>query len=108
MKCWASSLDIRNFLIENAEENVVKSFQYTIADSVGIHIRTITPLIKKAREFPGCEFTISKNDNTVNLFRTSAVLKMAVKGGDTVTITVTGDGEEAAAEALKTFFQEHL
>ena len=86
----------------------MKSFQYTIADAVGIHLRTITPLIKKAREFPGCEFTIAKGDNKVNLLRTSAVLKMAVKQGDTITVTVAGNGEETAAEALETFFRENL
>ena len=30
----------------------MKTFQYTITDPVGIHLRTVTPLIKKVKEFP--------------------------------------------------------
>ena len=38
----------------------MKTFQYTITDPVGIHLRTVTPLIKKVKEFPGHEMTITK------------------------------------------------
>ncbi len=86
----------------------MKSFDYTINDPVGIHIRTITPLVKKIKEFPGNEFTISKGDNTVSLLRSSAVLRMAIRQGDTVTVRVTGDNEEAAAAAVEEFFKENL
>ena len=86
----------------------MKTFQYTITDPVGIHLRTVTPLIKKVKEFPGHEITIAKGENTVSLLRSSAVLKMAVKQGDTVTVCVNGDNEEAAAAALETFFKDNL
>ncbi len=86
----------------------MKTFQYTITDPVGIHLRTVTPLIKKVKEFPGHEMTITKGENTVNLLRSSAVLKMAVKQGETVTVHVSGDNEEAAAAALEAFFRENL
>ena len=69
----------------------MKSFQYTITDPVGIHLRTITPLVKKIKEYPGHEFTISKGDSSANLLRSSAVLRMAVKQGDTVTVRVEGE-----------------
>ena len=86
----------------------MKSFEYTITDPVGIHIRTITPLVKKIKEYPGHEFTITKGDNTVSLLRSSAVLRMAVKQGDVVTVNVSGDNEEAAAAAVEAFFKENL
>ena len=44
----------------------------------------------------------------MNLLRSSAVLKMAVKQGETVTVCVSGDNEEAAAAALEAFFKENL
>ena len=86
----------------------MKTFQYTVTDPVGIHLRTVTPLIKKVKEFPGHEITITRGENTVSLLRSSAVLKMAVKQGDTVTVCVSGDTEEAAAAALVAFFKENL
>lgn len=86
----------------------MKTFQYTVTDPVGIHLRTVTPLIKKVKEFPGHEITITRGESTVSLLRSSAVLKMAVKQGDTVTVCVSGDNEEAAAAALETFFRENL
>ena len=86
----------------------MKTFQYTIADPVGIHLRTVTPLVKKVKEFPSHEITITKGENTVSLLRSSAVLKMAVKQGETVTVSVSGDNEEAAAAALEAFFKEKL
>ena len=86
----------------------MKSFEYTITDPVGIHIRTITPLVKKIKEYPGHEFTITKDDNTVSLLRSSAVLRMAVKQGDVVTVNVSGNNEEAAAAAGEAFFKENL
>ena len=86
----------------------MKSFEYTITDPVGIHIRTITPLVKKIKEYPGHEFTITKGDSTVSLLRSSAVLRMAVKQGDLVTVNVSGDNEDAAAAAVEAFFKENL
>ncbi len=86
----------------------MKSFEYTITDPVGIHLRTITPLIKKVKEFPGHEVTIAKGGSAVSLLRSSAVLKMAVRQGDTVTVCVSGDNEESAAAALEAFFRENM
>ena len=86
----------------------MKSFEYTITDPVGIHIRTITPLVKKIKEYPGHEFTITKDGNTVSLLRSSTVLRMAVKQGDVVTVNVSGNNEEAAAAAVEAFFKENL
>ena len=37
-----------------------------------------------------------------------AVMGLAVKGGDTVTVTVQGSDEEQAATALRQWLQEHL
>ena len=84
------------------------SFDYTITDPVGIHLRTITPLVKKVREFPGHEITITKGESSASLLRSSAVLRMAVKQGDTVTVRVEGDNEAAVAAAVESFFRENL
>ena len=86
----------------------MKSFDYTITDPVGIHLRNITPLIRLAREYPGCEVTIVKGGSAASLFRNTAVLKLAVKQGDTVTVRAEGENEAAAADALEAFFRENL
>ena len=86
----------------------MKPFEYTITDPVGIHIRTITPLVKKIKEFPGVSASISLGDSTANLLRTTAVLKLAVKHGDKVAVNVEGENEESAAAAIEAFFKENL
>lgn len=86
------------------------SFDYTLtdADPAGIHVRSVGPLIAKFKEFPGHTVTITKGDKSVNALRSFQLMGMGIKPGDTITVTVEGENETAAAEAFRTYFAEHL
>ena len=66
----------------------MKEFTYTITDPEGIHARPAGELVKAAKAF---ESAIKLN-----------------KEGKSVTITVEGSDEEAAAQAMENFFKTTL
>ena len=43
----------------------MKSFEYTITDPLGIHIRSAGLLAKTAKEFAGAVVTVTKSGSTV-------------------------------------------
>lgn len=85
----------------------MKTFTYTIKDEVGIHARPAGVLAKKAKEFDS-EIIIDKNGKSVNATKLIMLMGLGVKCGETVTVTVTGSDEEAAAKAMEEFFEANL
>lgn len=85
----------------------MKTFTYTIKDEVGIHARPAGVLAKKAKEFDS-EIIIDKNGKSVNATKLMMLMGLGVKCGETVTVTVTGSDEEAAAKAMEEFFEANL
>ena len=83
----------------------MKQFQYTITDLMGLHARPAGQLAKPLNS----TITITKEDGkSANAARLMAVMTLAVKAGQTVTVTVEGGDEEANFAAMETFFQENL
>lgn len=85
----------------------MKSFSYTVKDELGIHARPAGMLVKEVKNFQS-KVTLEKDGKTVDASRLMAVMSMGVKKDQTVTVTVEGDDEEAACEALKAFFETNL
>ena len=85
----------------------MKQFNYTITDEVGIHARPAGMLAKTATGFQS-EIIIEKDGKTVNATKLMMLMGMGIKCGDTVTVTVTGEDEEVAADALQDFFSTNL
>ena len=85
----------------------MKQFNYTITDEVGIHARPAGMLAKTAKRFQS-EIIIEKDGKTVNATKLMMLMGMGIKCGDTVTVTVTGEDEEAATCALQDFFAANL
>lgn len=85
----------------------MKTFEYTIKDELGIHARPAGLLVKEAKKFES-EFTITKDGKTKKLTQLMMLMSLGVKQGDTVTVTAEGADEEAAAAALKEFFENNL
>lgn len=85
----------------------MKSFEYTVKDELGIHARPAGMLAKAAKALDS-EITITKGDKTVGAARLMALMGLAVKCGDTVTVTINGGNEEASERAMKEFFEANL
>ena len=85
----------------------MKTFSYTIKDEIGIHARPAGLLAKKAKEFQST-ITIEKAGQSETAAKLRMLMGLGVKGGDTVTVTVEGADEEAAAAAIEEFFKANL
>ena len=85
----------------------MKSFSYTVKDELGIHARPAGMLVKEVKNFQS-KVTLEKDGKSVDASRLTAVMGMGVKKDQTVTVTVEGDDEDAACEAIKAFFETNL
>ena len=85
----------------------MKSFSYTVKDELGIHARPAGMLVKEVKNFKS-KVTLEKDGKGNDATRLMAVMSMGVKKDQTVTITVEGADEDAAYDALKSFFETNL
>ncbi|MGN0368012.1 MAG: HPr family phosphocarrier protein [Wujia sp.] len=85
----------------------MKSFEYTITDEVGIHARPAGLLAKKVKEYAS-KVVIEKDGKSAEAQKLMAVMALGVKKGETVTVKVEGDDEDAAVIEMETFFKENL
>ena len=86
----------------------MKQFIYTIKDPLGIHARPAGLLAKAAKAFADTTVTVSKNGTTVKASQLMKLMSLGVKQGDEVVVAAEGASEEAAIEAMETFFKENL
>lgn len=85
----------------------MKSFSYTVKDELGIHARPAGMLVKEVKNFKS-KVTLEKDGKVIDAARLMAVMSMGVKKDQTVIITVEGTDEDAAYDALKSFFETNL
>lgn len=85
----------------------MKQFDYVIQDPEGIHARPAGLLVKEAGKFSS-NITISKGEKSGDLKRIFAVMGLAAKKGETITVTADGADEDAAISALKSAFEANL
>jgi len=78
----------------------MKQIEYTITDEYGIHARPAGILVKKMQEFDS-DITITKGEKTVSLKKLFALMGLAVKNGDTITITADGTDETKAIKSAE-------
>lgn len=87
----------------------MKSFRYTLKDPLGLHARPAGLLVKEAQRFESdCDLTVAESGKSASLKRLLALMGLGVKGGNTVTVTVRGQDEAVAANALEAWMQTHL
>ena len=89
------------------EEIIIKEFSYEIKDPVGIHARPAGLLVREAGKYSS-EITIIKDGKEADAKKLFGVMGLAVKQDDKVTVRISGDDEETAAENLEKFFKENL
>ena len=85
----------------------MKSFSYTVKDELGIHARPAGMLVKEVKNFKS-KVTLEKDGKVIDATLLMAVMSMGLKKDQTVTITVEGADEDAAYDALKSFFETNL
>ena len=85
----------------------MKEFQYTVKDACGIHARPAGLLVKVVKGFSRTA-TLEKNGKPCDLRKLMALMGMGVKQGETVTVKVEGEDEEAAAAAIQQFLTENV
>ena len=83
----------------------MKQFTVSIQDKEGLHARPAGLLSKAAKGFESA-VTLTKGEKTADLKKIFAVMGLAIKGGDVITVTCDGADEDAAAAALETMFAE--
>ena len=82
----------------------MKEFSYVIQDKIGIHARPAGLLVKEAGKFAS-DITVYKGEKSASVKKLFALMGLAVKHGDEVTVRICGSDEEAAFEAVKRFFE---
>lgn len=85
----------------------MEKFAYVITNPEGIHARPAGMLVKAALQFQS-SVILEKGDRTGDAKRIFSVIGLGVKMGDEVIVTIEGADEDAAASAIKEFFQENL
>ena len=85
----------------------MKQFTYTITDPVGIHARPAGLLAKAAAGYQSA-ITLEVNGAKSDAKRLMAIMRLAAKQGMELTVTCSGEDEDAAAEGLAKFLKENL
>ena len=85
----------------------MKEFQYTVKDACGIHARPAGLLVKTVKGVASTA-TLEKDGKSCDMRKLMALMGMGVKQGETITVKVEGDDEEAAAAAIQKFLTENV
>ena len=85
----------------------MKEFTYVIKEELGLHARPAGLLVKEAKKFQSAT-TLAAKGKTAAAGKLIAIMSMGVKQGETITIKVEGDDEEAAAAAIQKFLTENV
>ena len=85
----------------------MKEFQNTVKDACGLHARPARLLVKTVKGFASSA-TLEKDGKSCDMRKLMALMGMGVKQGETVTVKVEGDDEEAAAAAIQKFLTENV
>ena len=86
----------------------MKEFSYTIKDEIGIHARPAGNLVKVIKGFSSAVTIEKAGKPAINATALMKLMGLGVKCGDTVTFTVQGDDEDAAAAAIEEFMKANL
>lgn len=82
-------------------------FQHTVKDPNGMHARPAGQFVKTLSPFSS-EVTVHYGEKSVSGRKLIGLLALSIKCGDTVTVTVSGEDEAKAAEALRAYLDSHL
>jgi len=82
----------------------MQSFEYTIKDEMGLHARPAGQMVKLIKAMPA-QVTIRCGERSADGRKLFAIMGMGVTQGETVTVEVSGEGEESLCGELMEFFE---
>lgn len=85
----------------------MKTITYTIKDELGIHARPAGLIVKLANGFKS-DIKLAVGDRSGDAKRIIGVMKMAAKQGEDLTVTISGEDEDAAAAEIQKFLEANL
>lgn len=85
----------------------MREFKYVITDPQGIHARPAGELVKEAKKYTS-SIQMAKDGKTADCRKIFAVMSLAVKAGNEVTMMFDGEDEAAACQAVEAFMKERL
>lgn len=85
----------------------MKEFTFEVKDPDGIHARPAGELVKLAKSF-GAQVKMVKDGKEADVKKIFAVMSLAVKQGQTVTIRTEGEDEAEASAQLEAFMKQNL
>lgn len=91
----------------NKEAGHMKSFDYRVTDSMGLHARPAGMLVKEAGKFSSV-IKITSGGRSAEATRLFGIMGLAVKCGATVTVSAEGADEDEAIAAMEVFFKENV
>jgi phosphocarrier protein len=77
---------------------------YTVKDEAGMHARPAGKLVKRMQQFQS-EITLSRGEKKVSLKKLFALMGLAIKQNETVTIRAEGSDEAEAIEAARSLME---
>lgn len=85
----------------------MKTFEYIIADELGIHARPAGVLVKEVKRYQS-RVTIQKGEKEVDASKLMALMGLGVKCGDKIVVKVEGADEEKAVQEMEAFIKGNL
>ena len=85
----------------------MKEFKYVVQDELGLHTRPAGLLVKEAAKYKSA-ITLDSGAKKADAKRIMAVMSMGLKKDVEVTVTIEGEDEDTAFEAIQKFLQENL
>ena len=87
----------------------MKTFDYTVKDELGIHARPAGILVKKLSGVKSnVTIEVKEKGKSADAKRLMAVMKMAVKQGDVVTVSIEGEDEDSVFEDIRELFETNF
>lgn len=83
----------------------MKTITITVHEKEGLHARPAGILSKTAKTFQS-KISMTKGEKTVDVTRLFAVMGLAVKCGEQITITCEGADEEVAFKAMEDVLED--
>ncbi len=85
----------------------MKTISYIITDELGIHARPAGMIAKLAKGYKS-EIKIGTSNKMADASRVIGIMSLCMKQGDEIIVTVDGEDEGEAAEAISALLKDNL